>query len=151
MDVAQRVCCPDAPVYFVANAIVPELFTVTTALGRKVFALDDVFPSTLCPVKQNKLPSLLFAAYKVEVAEPETLIAFVPVPGIAMVCTAVCDDVVLLISTTLAVVLLADADATTTARLLLLKAVCATPDLPCKRIKTIKDKAEKNVFLVRLI
>jgi hypothetical protein len=68
-----------------------------------------------------------------------------------MVCTAVCDAEVLLISTTLAVVLLADAAATTTARLLLLNAVCAIPDLPCKKIKIIKDKVEKNVFLVRLI
>ena len=84
--------------------------------------------SLLCPVKQNKLPSLLLAAYKVEVAEPETLIAFVPVPGIAIVCKAACNAVVLLISTTLAVVLFADAAATTTARLLLLKLVCATPD-----------------------
>ena len=63
--------------------MLPLLLIVTTALGFNVLAFTVVVVE-LKPVKQSRLPSFEFDAYKVEVAEPETLMAAVPVPLICI-------------------------------------------------------------------
>ena len=62
----------------------PALLTVNTALGFKLVTGVDA-SILLYPVKTNKLPSFVLAAYIDEVPLPEKRIALAVVPGMLIV------------------------------------------------------------------
>ena len=131
------------PVYVAAKLTVREAFKVTTACVVNVFALAAVFVE-LCPEKHNRLPSSELEAYMVEVALPEKRIAFGDVtPSIAVVVIAVWLALDVLISITLAVVLVAAAPAATkTVRL------PAVKFWACRTIPRHSAKMDTNTFFI---